>query len=164
MWNTWEEFTTLRKKVLSGAFFEKINEMCINKDLSCQFEYLYPKKTFDIIILKSTWHDINNIGNNIKHFIYLAVPVDQCCYTRDNESMVDIDKAGGFLNKKDKLSDITLVQVRILRLIFEATTAVVNETLPKSVFSIALDNQDKCIYCSYAQAGNRYYTIKNILR
>lgn len=134
-----------------------INKLLKSKDLNAEFINIGTDKDGVTWLLFKVYYTTYKDDDDMfgkEHYIWLVYPITELLFTRHKERMVYVDKNANILSKRDHLSDIDLVKLRILYHIFMAI-----QTIQKANFKFS----KKVIIADYSYGGVLTYSVKDNL-
>ena len=163
MFKDLNELVSLKGGVLS-YLQRDIDKLIKTKDLDAEFiNIATPSKSYERtwLLFKVYFTKFKDEDDMLGDYqsVYFAYPIQQNLFTRDPDLMDILDGQAGILMKRDKLSDIDLVKVRILYHIYHIIKCIQEDNLPAT---IQLPTK-KYIIIGYADAGNLDWMLKDNL-
>lgn len=163
MFKDLDELTQIKAGVL-GYLQRDIDKLLHTKDLDAEFVNIAsPGKGYERtwLLFKVYYTKFKDADDMLGDYqsVYFCYPIQQNLFTRDPDLMDILDSQARIATKKDKLSDIDLVKVRILYHIFHIIKCIQEDNLPAN---IKLPTK-KYIVLEYADAGNLYWSLKDNL-
>ena len=161
MFKSLEEFASLKAAVF-GYLQRDVDKLIEKKDLDAEFvNFSQPAKAYNMswIYIRAfyTWYDDEEDMFGHETYAKVAIPVGQNLFTRDPELMDILDRWAKVYGIRDRFSDVDLVKVRILYLIYRAVKDVEEDNLMIDLTTLG----KKWVIMEVADAGNYYYKSSN---
>lgn len=160
MFKNKNEYIQLAGGVLS-YLQRDINKLLKSKDLNAEFINIGTDKDGVTWLLFKVYYTIYKDDDDMfgkEHYVLLVYPITELLFTRHKERMVYVDRNANILSRRNNLSDIDLVKLRILYHIFTAIQAIQKTTQKTNLKFV-----EKAIIADYSTGGVLTYDIKNNL-